>query len=136
MQRENSMLTFETSAVQGTSGIIEKLTVRFAYPTSFRRIANTPTSESSLSKNSTPTLDAQPSSESGGILVLVTGALLVWWPGHRRCSTPANWHWLHWAQVDEEQKPMSYTQAFQLQQDASGNYFVFNDVFRLIYNAA
>jgi len=27
MQRDNSMLTFETSAVQGVSGIIEKLTV-------------------------------------------------------------------------------------------------------------
>ncbi|MCJ1431395.1 Nuclear transport factor 2 [Xylographa pallens] len=56
------------------------------------------------------TLDAQPSNESGGILVLVTGALLV----------------------DEEQRSMNYTQVFQLMPD-QGSYFVFNDVFKLIY---
>jgi hypothetical protein len=31
---------------------------------------------------------------------------------------------------------MSYTQVFQLHKDASGNYFVFNDIFRLVYPAA
>jgi hypothetical protein len=36
-------------------------------------------------------------------------------------------------QVDEEQRPMNYTQAFQLAQDASGQYFVFNDIFKLVY---
>ena len=40
------------------------------------------------------------------------------------------------AQVDEEQRPMSYTQAFQLMPDGAGSYFVFNDIFRLIYAAA
>lgn len=38
-------------------------------------------------------------------------------------------------QVDEEQKPMSYTQCFSLQPDGAGSFFVLNDVFRLIYAA-
>jgi hypothetical protein len=28
---------------------------------------------------------------------------------------------------------MSYTQSFQLSRDASGQYFVFNDIFKLVY---
>ncbi|KAF6225814.1 hypothetical protein HO133_009816 [Letharia lupina] len=95
LYRDNSMLTFETSAIQGVAGIIEKLT---SLP--FKTVAH-----------KVSTLDAQPSNESGGILVMVTGALLV----------------------DEEQRPMNYTQVFQLLPDGSGSYFVFNDAFRLIY---
>lgn len=90
------MLTFETSAVQGVSGIIEKLT---ALP--FKKVVH-----------QVATLDAQPSNESGGILVMVTGALLV----------------------DEEQRPMNYTQVFQLLPDGAGSFFIFNDVFKLIYS--
>ncbi|KAI5299698.1 hypothetical protein KEM56_003027, partial [Ascosphaera pollenicola] len=56
------------------------------------------------------TLDAQPT-QNGGILVLVTGALLV----------------------DEEGRPMNYTQTFHLLPDGAGSYFVFNDIFRLVY---
>lgn len=37
------------------------------------------------------------------------------------------------AQVDEEQKPMNYSQLFKLQPE-SGSFFVLNDVFRLIYS--
>ncbi|CAD6571893.1 MAG: Nuclear transport factor 2 [Alectoria sarmentosa] len=95
LYRDNSMLTFETAAVQGVAGIIEKLK---SLP--FEKVAH-----------KVSTLDAQPSNESGGILVMVTGALLV----------------------DEEQRPMNYTQVFQLLPDGSGSYFVFNDAFRLIY---
>ncbi|KAL1968368.1 hypothetical protein VTN77DRAFT_1897 [Rasamsonia byssochlamydoides] len=98
LYRDQSMLTFETAAIQGRTAIIEKLT---SLP--FTKVVH-----------QVATLDAQPSSESGGILVLVTGALLV----------------------DDEQKPMSYTQAFQLLPDGQGSYFVFNDVFRLIYSAS
>ncbi|KAL1984167.1 hypothetical protein VTN96DRAFT_9388 [Rasamsonia emersonii] len=98
LYRDQSMLTFETAAVQGSAAIIEKLT---SLP--FSKVVH-----------QVATLDAQPSSESGGILVLVTGALLV----------------------DDEQKPMSYTQAFQLLPDGQGSYFVFNDVFRLIYHSS
>lgn len=81
------------------------------------------------------TLDAQPSGENGGILVLVTGALLV-----REMFYSLDYYWASILigvvnQVDEEQKPMNYTQAFQLIKDGAGNYFVYNDVFRLVYNA-
>ncbi|TID25026.1 nuclear transport factor 2 [Venturia nashicola] len=94
LYRDHSMLTFETTAIQGTAGIVEKLA-----NLPFQKVAHR-----------VSTLDAQPSNEAGGIMVLVTGALLV----------------------DEEQKPMSYTQVFQLLPEA-GSYYVFNDVFRLVY---
>ncbi|KKA27770.1 hypothetical protein TD95_004445, partial [Thielaviopsis punctulata] len=61
-------------------------------------------------KHAVSTLDAQPTVQDG-VLVLVTGQLLV----------------------DEEQRPMNYTQTFQLMKDATGNYFVFNDIFKLVY---
>ena len=35
------------------------------------------------------------------------------------------------AQVDDEQRPLNYTQTFQLLQEG-GSYYVFNDVFRLL----
>ena len=35
--------------------------------------------------------------------------------------------------VDEEQRPMNYTQAFQLLPDGAGSYFIFNDIFRLVF---
>ncbi|PLN79852.1 putative nuclear transport factor NTF-2 [Aspergillus taichungensis] len=98
LYRDHSMLTFETSSVQGTAAIIEKLG---SLP--FQKV-----------QHQVSTFDAQPSNAEGGILVLVTGALLV----------------------DEEQKPMNYSQSFQLLPDGAGSYFVFNDVFRLIYSAA
>ncbi|KAJ5584510.1 uncharacterized protein N7459_004310 [Penicillium hispanicum] len=97
LYRDQSMLTFETSSVQGAGSITEKLT---SLP--FQQV-----------RHQIATFDAQPSSE-GGIIVLVTGALLV----------------------DEEQKPMNYTQCFKLQPDGAGSYFVLNDVFRLIYAAS
>ncbi|EAW09625.1 nuclear transport factor 2 family protein [Aspergillus clavatus NRRL 1] len=98
LYRDQSMLTFETSSVQGVAGIIEKLT---ALP--FQKV-----------QHQIATFDAQPSNEQGGIFVMVTGGLLV----------------------DEEQKPMSYAQTFQLLPDGQGSYFVLNDMFRLIYPSA
>ncbi|KAF9889971.1 Nuclear transport factor 2 [Aspergillus nanangensis] len=95
LYRDHSMLTFETNSVQGTANIVEKLA---SLP--FQKVAH-----------QVSTLDAQPSNQEGGILVMVTGALLV----------------------DEEQKPMNYTQSFQLLPDGQGSYFVFNDIFRLVY---
>ncbi|KAL9024303.1 MAG: hypothetical protein Q9196_006615 [Gyalolechia fulgens] len=95
LYRDQSMLTFESHWVQGTSGIVEKLV---SLP--FQKI-----------KHQVATLDAQPSSEQGGIIVMVTGALLV----------------------DEEERTMNYTQVFQLLPDGAGSYFVFNDMFKLIY---
>ncbi|KAF4781343.1 nuclear transport factor 2 [Colletotrichum scovillei] len=64
-------------------------------------------------KHQVSTLDAQPTTDNG-IIILVTGQLLV----------------------DEEQRPMNYTQAFQLLHDAAtGTYFVYNDIFKLVYGA-
>ena len=64
-------------------------------------------------------------------MVMVTGALIV-------CTsimlgfdmTAAD---ISRFQVDEEQRHMNYSQVFQLLPDGAGSYFVFNDVFRLIY---
>ncbi|GIK01486.1 nuclear transport factor 2 [Aspergillus viridinutans] len=96
LYRDHSMLTFETFSVQGASGIVDKLA---SLP--FQKV-----------QHRIDTFDAQPSNTEGGIMVMVTGALLV----------------------DEEQKPMSYSQTFQLLPE-SGTYYVFNDMFRLIYHA-
>ncbi|CZR61000.1 probable nuclear transport factor 2 (ntf-2) [Phialocephala subalpina] len=63
-------------------------------------------------KHAVSTLDAQPA-PNDGIMILVTGALLV----------------------DEEQRPMNYTQAFQLLPDGAGSFFIFNDIFKLVYGA-
>jgi hypothetical protein len=95
LYREQSMLTFESASVLGAGPITEKLT---SLP--FEKV-----------KHEVQTLDAQPTMNDGGVIILVTGKLLV----------------------DEEQRPMSYTQSFQLSRDASGQYFVFNDIFKLVY---
>ncbi|KAK3402237.1 hypothetical protein B0T20DRAFT_134980 [Sordaria brevicollis] len=53
--------------------------------------------------------DAQPTA-NGGIIILVTGHLVV----------------------DDESRPLAYSQSFQLCQDATGNWFVYNDIFKLV----
>jgi len=98
LYRDDSMLSFEASPSLGTAAIVEKL-------------KNLPFEQV---KHQVATIDAQPSNPSGGIMVVVSGALLV----------------------EAEQRPMSYTQTFQLLPDGSGSYYVFNDVFRLVYPAA
>ncbi|KAG9236945.1 nuclear transport factor 2 [Amylocarpus encephaloides] len=95
LYRDNSMLTFESDSVAGGANIVSKLS---GLP--FEKV-----------KHAVSTLDAQPSGENGGILILVTGALLV----------------------DEEQRPMNYSQTFQLLPDGSGSYFIFNDIFKLVF---
>jgi hypothetical protein len=55
------MMTFENSPHQGAAAIIEKL-----QSLSFTKV-----------KHAVSTQDAQPSGEHGGILVMITGALLV-----------------------------------------------------------
>ncbi|KAL1799696.1 hypothetical protein ACET3X_000038 [Alternaria dauci] len=96
LYKETSMLTFEATGTQGSAAIVEKL-----QNLPFQQI-----------QHRTDTVDAQPSADDG-ILVLVTGALLL----------------------AGEEKPMSFTQAFQLK-NADGGWFVLNDVFRLVYPAA
>ncbi|GMM29868.1 Ran GTPase-binding protein [Martiniozyma asiatica (nom. inval.)] len=94
LYRDHSMLTFESSQMQGAAAIIEKLT---SLP--FAKVAHR-----------ISTLDAQPASENGDVLVMVTGELLI----------------------DEEQNPQRYSQVFHLIPEA-GSYFVLNDIFRLNY---
>jgi hypothetical protein len=40
-------------------------------------------------------------------------------------------------QVEGQERPMSFTQTFQLRKDGSGteSWYVFNDIFRLVYPA-
>ncbi|KAK0742461.1 hypothetical protein B0T21DRAFT_361424 [Apiosordaria backusii] len=94
LYRENSMLTFESSQSLGAANIAEKL-------------ANLPFQKV---KHEFATADAQPTA-TGGIVILVTGKLLV----------------------DDEARPLSFSQAFQLCQDPQGQWFVFNDIFKLVF---
>jgi hypothetical protein len=79
------MLTFETSQVQGAQAIIEKLTVGSACS---RTAGLTPNQSLPFAKvqHKLTTLDAQPSSAAGGIMVLVTGKLLVSCHCGERCT--------------------------------------------------
>ncbi|RMZ90685.1 hypothetical protein DV736_g2088, partial [Chaetothyriales sp. CBS 134916] len=92
--RDASILIFEQETVTGPQAIVEKLT---GLP--FQKV-----------QHRVDTLDSQPSNAEGGILVMVTGALIV----------------------DDQPHPMNYTQVFNLLK-SSGSYYVHNDIFRLIY---
>ncbi|XBW38519.1 hypothetical protein QEN19_004108 [Hanseniaspora menglaensis] len=94
LYRNESMLTFETSQVQGVAAIVEKLT---ALP--FQKV-----------KHRISTLDAQPCSPQGDVLVMITGDLLI----------------------DDETNPQRFSQVFHLIPDGQ-SYYVFNDIFRLNY---
>ncbi|CAG7976459.1 unnamed protein product [Penicillium salamii] len=59
-KRDHSMLTFETSSIQGAKGIVEKLS---SLP--FKKV-----------EHKVSSLDAQPS-DSGAIVILLTGTLLI-----------------------------------------------------------
>lgn len=89
------MLTFETSQLQGTKNILEKL---ISLP--FQKVSH-----------KVSTLDAQPASPNGDILVMVTGELFV----------------------DEETNAQRYSQVFHLIPDGE-SYYVLNDIFRLNYS--
>lgn len=73
-------------------------------------------------------------------MILITGALLVSRDFLKLCAIeaivaaqiiPETNEQLF--QVDEEQRPMNYSQAFQLMPDGAGSYFIFNDVFKLVF---
>ncbi|CAI8509884.1 Nuclear transport factor 2 [Hanseniaspora opuntiae] len=96
LYRNESMLTFETSQVQGVASIVEKLT---SLP--FQKVTHRIT-----------TLDAQPCSPQGDVLVMITGELLI----------------------DEETNAQRFSQVFHLIPDGQ-SYYVFNDIFRLNYGS-
>ncbi|CAG8947870.1 unnamed protein product [Penicillium salamii] len=119
LYRDYSMLTFETSSIQGAEGIVEKLS---SLP--FQKVEHTVSS-----------LDAQPSSD-GNIVILLAGTLWV-------CEDQEYSHVIGYRivlfnhilyQIDEGQSAMNYTQLFDLIPE-NGSYYVLNDIFRLIYSA-
>jgi hypothetical protein len=56
---------------------------------------------------------------------------LFWYVIRMRLMT----HWLIVLKVEGSDRPMSFTQAFNLKQD-NGSFYVLNDVFRIVYPAA
>ena len=96
LYRNESMLTFETSQVQGVASIVEKLT---SLP--FQKVTHRIT-----------TLDAQPCSPQGDVLVMITGELLI----------------------DDETNAQRFSQVFHLIPEGQ-SYYVFNDIFRLNYGS-
>jgi hypothetical protein len=93
----HSMLTMEGAACQGPDAILAKLTT---LPTL------SPTAPFSLE-----TLDAQPSNAEGGVIIFVTGKLMV----------------------EGEEMGLRFSQTFQLMPGQGGSYYVLNDIFRLNY---
>jgi Nuclear transport factor 2 (NTF2) domain len=72
------MLTFETTAVQGAQNIMDKLQVRLSpAQLALDNLTNLQNLPFKKVQHQVATLDAQPSTGEGGILVLVTGALMV-----------------------------------------------------------
>ena len=91
-----SMLSFENEQFQGVDAIIKKLT---SLP--FSQV-----------KHEIVTTDCQPNCTNNGVIVLVTGTLLV----------------------DGGAQPLKYAQCFHLVPSPTGaGYFVANDMFRLNY---
>jgi len=88
------MLTWEGQKMQGAANIVQKLT-SLPFQSCTHHVS---------------TMDCQPSGQTGGIIVSVTGQLLV----------------------EGEQHPLKFSQVFQLM-PAGGNFFVLNDIFRLNY---
>ncbi|KAI5464750.1 hypothetical protein BGZ63DRAFT_401666 [Mariannaea sp. PMI_226] len=60
-------------------------------------------------RHAVSTKDAQPNGR-GGVILLVTGHLFV----------------------DDGENPLGFSQCFQLQQDGAGQWYVFNDLFKLV----
>ncbi len=115
------MLTFESASVLGVANIMQKLTVRRSPPPlsslppvvlacscSPRLLQNLPFQRITHDIPGS-TKDYQPTKD--GILVLVTGLL----------------------QIDDEERPMKFSQTFHLVKDPAGTYYVYNDIFKLIF---
>ncbi|TVY51217.1 Nuclear transport factor 2, partial [Lachnellula cervina] len=121
LYRENSMLTFESASVQGATGIVEKLAVRgleFLHCYMFVDLIYR---------------DCPSRSTAQGRDTRCATQRRV--PRH---SDPCNWcapgtSYPSPGSVDEEQRPMSYSQTFQLLPDGAGSFYIFNDIFKLVY---
>ncbi|QDZ21075.1 nuclear transport factor 2 [Chloropicon primus] len=95
LYQDTSMLTWEGQQMQGAQAIVQKLS-SLPFQSCTHHVS---------------TMDCQPSGQTGGIIVSVTGQLLV----------------------EGEQHPLKFSQVFQLMPSTPGNYFVLNDIFRLNY---
>lgn len=105
------MLTFEKEPFQGVQAIVGKLEVCTCALENVCKLTSCQSLPFQKVQHRVDTTDCQPN-DQGGILVLVTGALIV----------------------DDQQQPMSYVQIFTLMPE-SGSFFVYNDMFRLVYPA-
>lgn len=95
LYQPTSMLTFEGLKIQGVEDITKKL-IELPFEQCHHLIS---------------TIDAQPSSVAGGILVFVSGSL----------------------QLQGEEHALRFSQMFHLIPTVEGRFFVLNDVFRLNY---
>ncbi|CAN6458031.1 unnamed protein product [Victoria cruziana] len=95
LYQPSSLLTFEGQKIEGATDISERL-CRLPFD---------------QCRHSISTIDSQPSSIAGGILVFVSGNLHL--PG--------------------EEHPLRFSQMFHLVPTMQGSFFVQNDIFRLNY---
>ncbi|GMY36950.1 nuclear transport factor 2B [Fagus crenata] len=95
LYQPTSMLTFEGQKIVGVDDISSKL-------------SQLPFDQS---KHVISTIDSQPVSSSGGIMVFVSGSL----------------------QLPGEEHQLKFSQMFHLIPTPQGSFFVQNDIFRLIY---
>mmetsp|Transcript_12348 Transcript_12348/g.32761 ORF Transcript_12348/g.32761 Transcript_12348/m.32761 type:complete len:127 (-) Transcript_12348:245-625(-) len=90
---DNSCLSFEGEQLQGAAAIVQKIA---SLP--FQKV-----------QHQVVKCDCQPSPTNNGILIFITGNLIV----------------------DDNQNPLKFAQVFQLVQGPTGNYYCQNDMFRL-----
>ncbi|KAK9031372.1 hypothetical protein GQ457_09G001520 [Hibiscus cannabinus] len=95
LYQPTSMLTFEGQKIQGVDDITSKLN-----QLPFDRC-----------RHVISTIDSQPASVTGGIVVFVSGSI----------------------QLPGENHPLQFSQMFHLSPTLQGNLFVLNDMFRLNY---
>lgn len=126
------MLTFESASCQGAAQIVEKLGVRSQLNTFSLEYMTDLATVSSLREGPAQTFDSRlpairlirPDPDSGYWCTL--GRLEIHW-----CLS----HLTDYiTQVDAEERPMQYSQVFQLNPDGAGSYYVYNDIFKLIYS--
>lgn len=139
LQRDNSMLTFESASVAGTAGIVEKLSVGSGLVNIWDRVANFPLLVIAIREGEAPGFNSRcptiwrhwRNSDFGHRRTLGMFKILIsLLPGGDYTATRAN---ASFVQVDEEQRAMNYSQTFQLLPDGQGSYFIFNDIFKLVF---
>ncbi|PSR97401.1 nuclear transport factor 2 [Coniella lustricola] len=97
LYRDGSMLTYESTSVIGVAAIVEKLN---SLP--FQSV-----------KHETSTIDPMPGVDNSGVLIQVTGAIIV---------------------DGDAEKPFKFAQTFHLvQEPGTGSFYVSHDIFKLIF---